>query len=398
VVERVARAGRRRKARIENVASQGSVDNLQRLAAGADDCDVHFALVQDGVPAPDSDDLELVARLERTEAVLMLAPDAASLVRFDQLAGKRIGIGAAGSGTDHLARRIFEADELAALGVRLENHDVDAALDRVATGALDLAVVVMDEDAAMIRTAVRERGLQLAAFEHLGAIAHRHPFVSLGRIEAGQFDPVAVVPPAPVPVLRVDTLLVGNGCASRSAEMALLSLMSAELPGFVRRNRNPEGGPLPASAVAREFFEDDGPGFADRYIPWLVDLMPLGNWIYVAMTVSVLFNLMSGWHRFRLWRVDANRDRAHQIVRDALGQELTPAEILALEPAEKHRTPALAAQLDAAMRDLDALRVTCRLHQNSILVPMGAEYIYRYEEEQMESILTALRVFRAKLG
>jgi len=33
-----------------------------------------------------------------------------------------------------------------------------------------------------------------------------------------------------------------------------------------------------------------------------------------------------------------------------------------------------------------------------VLVPLGAEWMYRYEEEQMEGLLAALRVFRAKLG
>ena len=124
--------------------------------------------------------------------------------------------------------------------------------------------------------------------------------------------------------------------------------------------------------------------------------MPLGNWFYILMSVSVLFNAMTVWHRVRLWRIDANRDKAFQIVRDALGDHLTPAEIHALQPTaehEKHRD-----RIDVAIRDLEALRVTTRKHESSMLVPMGSEWMYRYEEEQMEAVLTSLRVFRSKLG
>ena len=96
-------------------------------------------------------------------------------------------------------------------------------------------------------------------------------------------------------------------------------------------------------------------------------------------------------------QVDANRDKAFQIVRDALGERLTPSEIAALDPADAHRTSDTRARIDAALRDLDALRATTRKQENSILVPLGAEWMYRYEEEQMETLLAALRAFRAKL-
>ena len=154
---------------------------------------------------------------------------------------------------------------------------------------------------------------------------------------------------------------------------------------------------LRRSTVAKEFYTAEGPGFADEYIPWLVDIMPLGNWFYIAMSVSVLFNLMSLWHKVRLWRVDANREHAFQIAREVFGDKLTASEIATLVPADTHQTEATRERIDAAIRDLDALRVKTRSQENSVLVPLGAEWMYRYEEEQMEALLAALRVFREKL-
>jgi hypothetical protein len=200
-------------------------------------------------------------------------------------------------------------------------------------------------------------------------------------------------------VLRVDTLVLSNGCAGRSATMGLLSLMSQQIPEFVDNNKSSIGSAyFPKSEIAKEFFENEGPGLADTYLPWLVDIMPLGYWFYVIMTISVLFNAMSGWHRLRLWRVDANRDKTQQLVRDALGEELTPDEILKLEPTAKHSDQETLAKIDQALAALDAQRIVCRRHQNSILVPMGQEWIYRYEEQQMEQTLTALRAFRSRVG
>ncbi len=396
VVDRLALTAARKNGQLENQATSGTVDNLARLAAATDDCDAHFALVQDGVPSPDPD-LELIGRLVRTEALLIIGPDAASYTQFSQLKNKHIGVGPPGSGTDHLARAIFESEDFARLTMRLDNYEPDVQIDMLARRQLDLGVFVVDENAAMIRRAIRDRGLQIAGFEHLDVLADKFSFVSMGRIPAGQFDPIAVVPATNKSVLRVSTLVVGNGCASRSEEIGLLMVLSETLPGFVDHNRRAGGGgQFARSATAREFIDNDGPGFADRYVPWLVDIMPLGNWIYVAMAISVLFNLLTGWHRFRLWRVDANRDKAHQIVRDVLGEQLTPAEIRDLEPTPEQTTPEALKLLDGAMADLDKLRIKCRVQQHSILVPMGKEWIYRYEETQMEAVLEALRVYRQR--
>ncbi|MBA2542139.1 MAG: hypothetical protein H0V17_21035 [Deltaproteobacteria bacterium] len=395
VVDRLAARADKRGGTIENVSSQGSVDNIRRLVEGADSCDVHFALVQEGTPFPNPDDadkLELIGRLPRSETLFLIGKDAARLTKFEELRGMRVGVGPKGSGTEYLARSVFEAEDLKPLGLKLTNHELPDQIEQLASGALDLGVFVMDEDAVMIRSAIRDRRLELVSLEHLDVIPTRVSYLSAGVIQAGRYDALALIPARDHTVLRVDTLVIGNRCASRSVEIGLLRVLVEELPGFATKEGR---GSLRRSEVAKEYLTA-GPGFADEYVPWLVDIMPLGNWFYIVMSVSVLFNAMTVWHRVRLWRIDANRDKAFQIVRDALGEQLTPAEILVLQPTDAHANKR--DQIDAAIRELDALRVTTRKHENSMLVPMGGEWMYRYEEEQMEAALTALRTFRSKLA
>jgi TRAP-type uncharacterized transport system substrate-binding protein len=118
VVDRLAGRASQRGGTITNVASRGSVENVRRLVAGADACDVHFALVQAGIPLPPTGALELIGRLPRSETVFLIGRDAARLARFADLAGKAIGVGPAESGTEFVARTIFEADEMKPLGLR----------------------------------------------------------------------------------------------------------------------------------------------------------------------------------------------------------------------------------------------------------------------------------------
>ena len=45
------------------------------------------------------------------------------------------------------------------------------------------------------------------------------------------------------------------------------------------------------------------------YVPWLVDLMPTASWVQLILGLSILNNVMSWWHSFRLWRIDTLRVR-----------------------------------------------------------------------------------------
>lgn len=382
---------------VRNLKSQGSVDNLNRLIEANDDCDMHFAMVQDGVPAPKGHGLKLIARLPKSESVFILGPNAESLHRFEDLRGLRVGIGPKGSGTDHLARSVFESEQLAPLGLQLRNHEWSEQLSHLRANQLDLGIFVLDEDASLMREAVLG-GLKIASFAHLDIIARQFDFVGLGRIGAGQYDPIGVVPAMDRKVLRVDTLIVGNDCASPTDTIALLTLLQREFPNILQHNRDHGGSAFfPTSADAHTFVVNGGPEWADTHVPWLVDIMPIGNWFYVIMGISILFNLMTSIHKFRLWRIDANRDRAQQVFRDILGSELTPAEINILEPREEHMHKDKIAKIDEALGELDLLRERCRGQENSPMVPMGQELAYRYQEEQMEQVLTAVRDFRRRL-
>src|SRR4051794_33523830 len=64
IVDRVAEAAARKRGRVANVSTEGSLDNLARLTAASRSCDAEFALVQAGLPWPEGK-LELVAQLAK---------------------------------------------------------------------------------------------------------------------------------------------------------------------------------------------------------------------------------------------------------------------------------------------------------------------------------------------
>ena len=61
-------------------------------------------------------------------------------------------------------------------------------------------------------------------------------------------------------------------------------------------------------SLALQFFRTGQPEFADRYFPWLVNLMSPVYWVYLVMAVTILFNVLKALSRFRLWRIDSTRE------------------------------------------------------------------------------------------
>jgi TRAP-type uncharacterized transport system substrate-binding protein len=373
IVNTLAAEARQQKGHIANVASTGSVENLARLVASQTACDVHFALVQDGIPWPAGSSLELIGRLSKAESLVFLGREADRIKSLQDLRGMRIGIGPIGSGTEHVARQALVP--LAALDLTLSTPRLDEQLAQLERGELDLGAMVIDEDAQRLVEAVRDRQLQLLGLPYAEALARRLPFARVGRIRAGQYDPVRLLPGEDKYVLQIDTLIVGNRCARWSTTQAFLTVLATVFPDFMRHNRDtPNRTGLPLASAARSYFNSEGPDIVGVYMPWVADLMPTARWIQLFLGFTLIDKVMVGLHLFRLWRIDAKRVRIESAM------------------------PQVQAQMDIIMEQLATLAERCRRQSVSILVPMGQEMAYRYQEGLMADLLYALRAFRERLG
>jgi hypothetical protein len=339
----------------------------------------------------------LLGRLPKSESVFFLGKDADKRTSLASLAGARIGVGPKGSGVAGLAHRIFALEDLSRLGVVLEHHPVAEQLALAERGELDLAMVVIDEDALVIAGPIREGRLQIAPLANLDVVARRIPHLRTGRIGAGQYDAVKVVPAEDRRVLRVDTLVLANDCSGRSAMIDLLTLLAGRFPDFVRHNKEtPNLTGLELSPTSKGFFDQGGPELADEFVPWLVDVMPPANWAYIVMAVSVLFNLMNFGHRFRLWRIDDARVKLETELATLFGLGATLADIQRTKIAGRFAEPGVHARVESLIRRFEALGTRSRRQSVSMLVPMGQEMAYRYQEGVINQTLAVLRTFRQR--
>ena len=390
---RLAQRAKREHGTLNVIATAGSIENVSRLTAGREQCEEMFALVQDGTPVPADARLELLGRLPEPELLLLLGRPGRTFNTFTDLRGATIGIGPEGSGTAYLMRQLFEDSDLQALDVRLAHHGLPEQAQLLADGKLDLAAFVMQEDAEFLRTIIRQHSLDVVSPQDLQGLIARYPWLSLGRIPAGRYDLVRSIPAADKQVARLATLVIASPCARRADRIALLMLLGAELPGFVRANpptATARSTAIPLAPEARQFFLTGEPEVADRYFPWLVNLMSPAYWVYLLMAATILFNGMTAFSRFRLWRIDAAREKLEAALRKLVDPGLTHAQMRAVSAERVTAEPERRAAAEAIREQLAALRARCQRQTNSFITPMGDEMFYRYQQTLIDEAITTL--------
>jgi TRAP transporter TAXI family solute receptor len=404
--ERLTARALKKNGHLKVVATAGSVENVARLVGENGRCVPAFAFVQDGVPAPADAGLTTLGRLPQPETLFLLARRGSTISTFNDLKGDSVGIGPEGSGTAYLMQQLLRNSDLSGLDLRPSNHDVEAQAGLVRDGQLDLAAFVMNENAGLVRTLTNKYDLEIVAPSDIEGLVARDKWLRLGRIPAGYYDIAKPIPATDKLVAQVDTLVMTNVCVHRAERVAFLMLLSEEFPNFVRVNPPPSAqsqDSAPLADEAREFFASGEPAIADKYFPWLVNLMSPAYWIYLVMAATILLNGAGAYSRFRLWRIDANRamleSRLKALAYPGLSEEqikarahsgITREQIKALPPQVAIQTPQDRKAAEDLMKDFDALRRRCEAQLSSYVTPMGSEMYYRYQEWLIDEARVAL--------
>ena len=256
--------------------SEGSADNLKRLADPHSKVDVGF--VQDGV-APGPVPAGLMSLGSVAYVPLAIFYHGPTVTRLSEFKGLRLAIGAEGSGTRELALALLKANGIEPGGAtKLLPLSGDDAAQALVSGQVDAAFLTGDSaQPPVMGKLYRTPKVQFYNFTQAEAYARRFPYLTQIQLPMGAFDLGKNLPSAPIQMVAPTEELVARD-SLHPALSDLLIEAAREVHG--KANVMQHAGEFPAP-LAHDFpISDDaaryyksGKGFLYRILPfWLASL------------------------------------------------------------------------------------------------------------------------------
>ena len=297
---------------VEVRETAGSVENLRLL--GQDGSGVSVAIVQGGVAGPeDVKHFYALGSLYREPLWVFYRGDK-RLDRLSQLAGKRIGVGPAGSGTlrhRHALARRQRPDRIRGPPGRIRgpcrSRRTSPTPPRPCRkGELDAAFFVAAIEADYIQGLLNDRGVSLMSFDQHEAYHRRFRFLAPVTVPAGMVDLGRNIPGQDVALLAPTAMLVVRK-DFHPALVPLLLTTATRIHGQGDELSDPGEFPsepycdLPVSEDARRFYKSGQP-VLQRLLPfWLASLVDRAKVMLIPL-VMLMMPLLRAAPPLMRWR------------------------------------------------------------------------------------------------
>jgi hypothetical protein len=298
--ERYARALAREGIQVEQLATEGALDDLAHLRAGT--ADVGF--VRGGMADPVADQEAGILSLGSLfyEPVWVFyrrdvarRQGATELQRLTQLRGLRVSVDQDGSGVPQIMERLLALNRLKPTDLRLSHLDPAAAGAALRQGRLDAAVLISAPQSKLIGELLRDPAIGLMGFEQNEAYSRHLPFLSTVTLPRGVVDLAANLPPQDVPLLATTTALL----AREQTHPALRQLFAQAAQGQhsaagwfngARDFPNTRTSELPVSAEGDRAINGTPPAWS-RYLPFWAGNLIERMWLVIGGLLVLMLPL-----------------------------------------------------------------------------------------------------------
>ena len=267
---------------LELRTSNGSAENLARLRDHS--TDVEMALVQAGLeehPAPGGL-MSLGSVYYEPMWVFHRAGgkdgSARAMDRLSSLQGKRLAVGAEGSGTRSLALQMLQANNMDGAPTQLlPLSGVNAAM-ALRRGEVDAVFLVGSAELPAVRILLFEQGIRLLHFSRAAAYTKLFDTLSAVTLPQGSIDLVHDIPAVDTTLLATTATVLARDTLHPALAGLLAQAMSEVHGGASKFNAAGAfprftSGEYPHSAEAQRQFKN-GPPFLQRYLPfWAATLI-----------------------------------------------------------------------------------------------------------------------------
>jgi TRAP-type uncharacterized transport system substrate-binding protein len=329
--EKYAKILKREGVTLKIVPSEGSMQNIKRLADPASKINIGF--VQGGVKKDINTDKLVSLGSVSYMPLFVFYRSGSNIERLSQLAGRRVAVGEVGSGSHTLSLVLLAANGIEPGGpTQLLEMDSDAAAKAILSGKVD-AVFLMGDSVStdLIRQILHADGIRLFDFTQADAFTRRIAYLNKITLPKGSIDFGKGTPAQDVYLLAPTVELIAREDLHPALSDLLLEA-ATEIhsgPGLFRSKGEfpaPTEQEIRISNDANRFYKS-GKSFFYRYLPfWLASLVSRIVVVLVPMVVLLLpgMRLIPAIYRWRFRSRIFKWYRAMlEIERDLL-MELTP--------------------------------------------------------------------------
>jgi TRAP-type uncharacterized transport system substrate-binding protein len=194
------------------------------------------------------------------------------------LRGRRLSIGAEGSGGRALALQIIERTKIDSIIGELSGPAPQAAAEKLMAGDIDAAFIVTAWESPIVQSLLNAKGIELSSFQRADAFVAIYPFLHKLILPAGVIDLLMNRPPTDVVLLAPKASLAVRADLHPALQYLLLNAavqIHSQPSIFQKAGEFPaaESIGIPLSQEAQRFYKTGRP-FLQGYLPfWVATLV-----------------------------------------------------------------------------------------------------------------------------
>jgi len=230
-----------------------------------------------------------------------------ALDQISDLKGRRINVGARGSGTPGLVAKLLAANHLERDDIKRSNLDETPAVMALLGNELDAVVLASAPESPMVQMLLQTPGIRLLEFPQAEAYGRRLPFLSTVLFPRGVADMARDVPPRDLQLVATTTSLVAREDTHPALQQLFVqaAVRIHSRPGWLARAGtfpNSGNAEFPLAKDAERYYRA-GPPLLQRYLPfWLANFIDR-MWVALFSIIAVLIplsRLIPPFYRFRV--------------------------------------------------------------------------------------------------
>jgi TRAP-type uncharacterized transport system substrate-binding protein len=300
--------------KVELRLTNGAKENLGLL--NDRNSEIQIAFMQGGISngrlAPD---VMSLGRIDH-QIFWLFYPTGETLTDLAQLKGKRIGLGAEGSGDRTVCEKI-----LAVAGITYDNTALvtvapELVINSLDSGAIDAVFRTFSPESAVLDALLRGPQYRLMNFTEAEALTRIFPYLVHLVLPKGAIDLARKMPVSDTSLVATTNALLARKDIHPAVVdlLAQTTLQAHSTPGLFRKvgefptDTDPE---YPMSQGARDFYRN-GPSFLNRYLPfWMTNYAQRFLAVLVAV-IAIVVPVFNYAPKLFLWLI---RDRVRRLYR-----------------------------------------------------------------------------------